>query len=555
MKRWALGVASALTLIAGITLMHAFPPQGGQDNSQDNPKPKLSREEKRRQKEEERRRKAPRSEFVNTYWKWLHEEVPYIITDQERFAFMRLATDDEREQFIEGFWERRNPNPASPENVYKEAYYQRFVYANEQFGTGIPGWKTDRGRIYIMYGPPDEVDSHPHGESYERPEAEGGGRTILGPFEDWRYRFIEGIGNGIALRFADTNRDGEYHFSMDPGLKDALSHPPPGGMTFDQPPRNEVSPESMDGYTRLDLWTRICQPPAGKFRDLKALVRSHLASTGDLKAVVTAPLSPHLLPFEVRPDYIRATDETTLTPITIEIANREVQFQNKDGVMHGVVDIYGEITSLGGRTVYTLEKGLVLDAPEEGFQEFQNRKSLFQEVIPLRPGRYKLSLVLKDELSGHVGFEELGMVVPNFSGDKLTYSSLILADQIMPLPNNRVVSSPFWIGGWKVRPNVSNAFTRDQRLRIYMQVYNLGIDERTHKPSLAVRYEVEKDGKLLLDQPEDDAKLKKASQLFTVARRLIDLQGLTPGKYTVQVKVIDNIKKQSVSPSASFEVR
>jgi GWxTD domain-containing protein len=554
-----MGVVSALTLIAGITLMHALPPQGGHDNSQENPKPKLSREERRRQKalrEEERRQKVTWIEILDPVWHWVSEDVPYIITDEERAAFRRLSTDDEREQFIENFWERRNPHPGSPENTYKAEYYQRIVYANEQFGSGIPGWKTDRGRIYIMYGPPDEVDSHPDGESYERPEAEGGGRTILGPFEDWRYRFIEGIGYGIALRFGDTNRDGEYHLTMGPGLKDALLlHPSPYGMTFDQPPRNDVSPESMDGYTRLDLSTRIFHPPAGKFRDLKAVVHSHTAPTGDVKAVVTTPLPPNLLPFDIRTDFIRATDETTLTPLTIQIANRNVQFQNKNGVMHGVLDVYGEITSLGGRTVYTLEKGLVLDTPEEGFQEYQNRESLFQEVIPLRPGRYKLSLVLKDELSGHVGGVELGIVVPWFGEDNLTYSSLILSDLIVPIPTAKVATGPFVIGGWKVRPNFTSTFTRDQRLGIYMQVYNLGIDEKTHKPSLHVRYQVEKDGKLLLDQPEDDAKLKKASQQFTVAQRLMDLQGLTPGEYIVRIRVTDNIKKQTVSPSASFELR
>jgi hypothetical protein len=181
--------------------------------------------------------------------------------------------------------------------------------------------------------------------------------------------------------------------------------------------------------------------------------------------------------------------------------------------------------------------------------------ALYQYAIPLRPGRYKLSLVLKDDLNGHMGSEELGIIVPSFSEDKgLTHSSLILADQILPLPTSQVGSGPYVIGGTKVRPSVKSTFTRDQTMGIYMQVYNLGVDDKTKKPSLDVRYEVEKDGKALLDQPEDAANLKKASQQFTVIKKM-GLKNLAPGKYTVQIKVTDNIKKQSISPSAAFEVR
>jgi hypothetical protein len=222
--------------------------------------------------------------------------------------------------------------------------------------------------------------------------------------------------------------------------------------------------------------------------------------------------------------------------------------------MHGVLDIYGEITSLGGHIVNTFEKSLVLDVPEHEFQQYQTHRSVYQQTVPLKPARYKLSLVLKDDLNGHMGSEELGIIVPNFGDDKLTNSSLILADLIAPIPTSQVGSGPFVIGGTKVRPSVNNTFTRDQRLGIYMQVYNLGLDEKTHKPSLDVHYRIEKDGKPLMNQPEDAANLKKASQQFTVIKSM-GLKTLTPGKYTVHIDVTDNIKKQSLSPSATFELR
>lgn len=560
-SRWALGVVAALTLIFGISILGAFP-SDDQDKTQENPKtenskPKMSKEEKRRQK-------ALRNEMETPYKKWLTDEVPYIITDEERAAFKKLTTDDEREAFIENFWQRRNPNPESPENEFKEEYYRRIAYANEHYASGIPGWKTDRGRIYIMYGPPDEIDSHPSGGSYERPESEGGGETSTYPFEQWRYRYIDGIGNNIILEFVDTTMTGEYHLTMDPGEKDALLHVPGAGLTmaeqmgmtgssskmdrFNRTDGMTVGnpiggePESMEEFTRLDLYAKIFQPPPVKFKDLKA--------------VVTSKISSNLLPFEERTDFIRVTDETVLTPITVQVSNSDLQFQNKDGVMHGVLDIYEELTSLGGHIVNTFERSVVLDVPEHEFQQYQTHKAIYQEDVPLKPGRYKLSLVLKDDLNGHMGSEEIGIVVPNFGADdsKITHSSLILADQILPLPTSQVGTGMFVIGGTKVRPSVNNTFTQDQTLGIYMQVYNLGLDDKTHKPSLDVTYQVAKDGKTLLDRPEDAADLKKATQQFTVMKTM-GLRGLTPGKYTVEIKVTDNIRKQTVSPSATFEVR
>src|SRR6266536_1190578 len=198
-------------------------------------------------KQEKKRQKAVQKELESPYKKWLDEEVPYIITSEERSAFKKLGTDEEKENFIEQFWERRNPNPGSPENEFKEEYYRRIAYTNEHYASGIPGWKTDRGRIYIMYGPPDEVDSHPSGGSYLRPPEEGGGETSTYPFEQWRYRYIDGIGNNVILEFVDPSMSGEYRLTMDPGEKDALLHVPGAGLT---------QLESMGMGSKADRFTR-----------------------------------------------------------------------------------------------------------------------------------------------------------------------------------------------------------------------------------------------------------------------------------------------------------
>src|ERR1700737_3690146 len=176
--------------------------------------------------------KALKIELSKTYRKWLDEDVRWIITDEEKSAFMQLSNDEERDQFIEAFWQRRDPTPDTEENEYKEEHYQRIAYANEHFAAGVPGWKTDRGRMYIVFGKPDEIDSHPSGGSYQRPMEEGGGETSTFPFEDWRYRYIEGIGQEVIIEFVDTCMCGEYHMTMDRSEKDALLQTPNAGLTL-----------------------------------------------------------------------------------------------------------------------------------------------------------------------------------------------------------------------------------------------------------------------------------------------------------------------------------
>jgi len=171
------------------------------------------------EREKKKREEKLRKELETPYRKWLNEDVAYIITDEERAAFKRLQTDEEREQFIEQFWLRRDPTPDTVENEFKEEHYRRIAYSNEHYASGIPGWKTDRGRIYITYGPPDEIDSHPSGGTYERPPEEGGGETSTYPFEQWRYRHIEGIGTNVIIEFVDPTLSGEFRMTMDPNAK------------------------------------------------------------------------------------------------------------------------------------------------------------------------------------------------------------------------------------------------------------------------------------------------------------------------------------------------
>ncbi len=502
------------------------------------------------------RQRALRKEMESPYKKWLKQEVPYIITDDERRTFKVLATDDERELFIEQFWERRNPSPGNSENEFREEYYRRIAYANERFASGWPGWKTDRGRIYIMYGPADEVESHPTGGSYQRPYEEGGGMTTTYPWEKWRYRYIEGIGPNVEIEFVDPSGTGEYRMAMSPNEKDALAMVPGAGLTMSE--RMGLTSKAnrrpglgggmepmynsrrLSQFERLDLYSKIFKPPAVKF--------------GDLQAVVTSKLSGNLLPFQVRTDFVKITGDSVLTPITIQLANRDLQFEEKEGVMQAMVSIYGRLTTLGGRVAEVFEDALQLDVPASIFDKYVNKKSVYQKAVPLPPGRYKLSVIVKDEKSENMGTTDLVVPIRRYVEDVLSVSSLILATHIGPVPTSRVGTGSFVIGATKVRPAVDRKFTKNQDIGIFMQVYNLGLDEASGKSSAEIQYNLMSGGKTVLSSsekvPED---YPQARQQITI-QKTMPLKQLEPGKYSLEVKITDHVKTQTLKPSESFEV-
>src|SRR5579871_3346207 len=302
------------------------------------------------EKQKKKNQKALKQELSKTYKKWLDEDVVYIITPEEKAAFKQLSNDEERDNFIEAFWQRRDPTPDTPENEFKEEHYRRIEYANEHFAAGIPGWKTDRGRIYIMYGPPDEIDAHPSGGEYERPMEEGGGETSTYPFEDWRYRYLEGIGQEVIMEFVDTCMCGDYHMTIDRSEKDALMYTPNGGLTLYEsmglasktsrftgngierlgagPMSNMQASKEFD---RLDQYAKLQAPPPVKFKDLEE--------------VVSHKISVNLMPFDVLADFVKVTSDTVLVPVTIQMKNRDITFANKDGVQRGTVNRSEEHTS------------------------------------------------------------------------------------------------------------------------------------------------------------------------------------------------------------------
>ena len=512
-------------------------------------------------KELAKKQKALEKELMGPWKKWLNEDVLYIITDEEKAAFKRLKTDDERQQFVEAFWQRRDPTPDTEENEYKEEHYRRIAYANDHYASGIPGWKTDRGMIYIKYGPPDEIDSHPSGGSYERPIEEGGGETSTYPFEDWRYRYIEGIGTNINIEFVDTTMSGEYHMSTDPEEKDALLYVPGAGLTLSEQmgmsnktqrfqrtdgthlgTGNQPLPESMNEFTRIEQMAKLQAPPAIKFKDLQSAVDSNIRY--------------NTLPMGVRADYIRVTDSTVLTSIAIQFKNSDLQYTTKDTASKATVNIYGRVTSLTRKPVSWFEDTVTAQFPVEMLQKAMGGSQIYSKTIPLAPGTYRLNIVAKDTVGNTMNNYEMALNVPHYDEEQLGASSVILADQIERVPTKSIGAGPFVIRSSKVRPRVNDTFKQDETMGIYAELYNFGMDEKTKKPSGTVEYDIVNaaDNKTVLSQTEDINSIPNSSAFIVTVEKKLPLKSLPPGKYTLRLKVTDKLKGQTLNPSSSFTV-
>lgn len=528
-----------------------------QDQNPDQPQDKKTA--KQLAKERARKNKDLYKELASPYKKWLDEDVVYIITPEERNAFLHLSTNEEREQFIEQFWQRRNPDPDSVENTYKEEHYRRIAYANEHYSSGIPGWKTDRGRIYIMWGPPDEVDSHPSGGSYERPADEGGGETSTYPFEDWRYRYLEGIGENVELEFVDPTMTGEYHLTMDPSEKDALTYVPGAGLTMmeqmglsSKTDRFNNTDGTHDGaplggtlekdneFTRLELYSKIQQAPPVKFKDLEA--------------VVTSRILRDQVKFDYRFDFLRITSDTVLVPITIQIPTKQLSFQEKDGVDSASLNLFARITSLSGRIVNTFEDTVRRDVPTSLLQKSLSTSSIYQKAVPLSPGLYRLDIVLKDVNSGNVGVVNTRLAVPRFEDSQLSSSSLILADEITRVSAKDIGLGQFVLGDVKVRPKMDATFASNEPMGVFLQVYNLKVDDKTHRADASVEYRVMQGNQQVMKFDVPKNQLPDHGEELTL-ENLVGLAKLNPGKYKLEVAVTDNLAKQTITPTTEFTVK
>ncbi len=296
------------------------------------------------------------------------------------------------------------------------------------------------------------------------------------------------------------------------------------------------------------MLAKINTPPKVKFKDLEE--------------VVSHKINVNLMPFEIRTDFVKVTGDTVLVPVTLQIKNKDITFVSKDGIQRGTVNIFGRVTGMTGKIAQTFEDTVQVDVPTELLEKTMEHSSLYWKAIPLRPGRYRFDVVVKDVNGDRVGTWSHGVLVPEFNEDKLASSSMILADHMEKVATKNVGSGSFVIGETKLAyPHLDApdgkpaSFKRDQRMNLWMQVYNLQADEKTKKSSAKIEYEIVNmaNNQSVLHSSESTDTMGNVGDQITLEKSLA-LNAFQPGIYKLTVKVDDNISKQQIAPSVRFAV-
>ena len=522
------------------------------------PGPALAKE-----KDEKRDTSAVQQEETEDYYeRWLNQDVTYIISDEEESVFNSLTSPEEKELFIEQFWRRRDPDLRTAINEFKEEHYRRIAYVNERFYAGVPGWKTDRGMIYILHGPPHEIESYVTGGQYNRSFSEGGGSTVVHPLEVWRYRHLEGVGDDIVLEFVDRTYTGTYKLALFPDEKDALLHFDGYGLTLSEQwgiSDKQHRPSLIGGrstayetrlhnnnpFQRYEIFSRVMVPKKIKYKDLKELVKVEIGYSN--------------LPFRVRSDYFKLNDGQVLVPVTVEIRNRFLSFE-ADGDAHSArVGLYGVVTSLTNKFIEEFDQDLVISFGPERLMRGLEGRATYQKVLLLDSGtRYKLDLIMKDLTSNNIGAVKHGIIPPSSmrQREKLSSSSMLLSNHLQELPEAPDQDQMFVLGDVKIRPSLDKSFSKKLPLGVYLHLYNFGMDQASNTPQMQVSYRISRDGEVIGEATDSRGEsIQFFSDRRMVLLKRLSLRTLEPGKYRLEVEAWDQVKDVRTRIQENFQVQ
>lgn len=481
--------------------------------------------------------------------RFLYEDVPYIITAPELEAFKKLKTNEERENFITEFWRRRDPDPDTERNEYMEEYYERIAYANERFSSGIPGWKTDRGRVYITRGKPDSIDSHPSGGSYDRPSYEGGGSTTTYPFEVWFYRNVDGVGSGIEIEFVDPTGTGEYRIARNANEKDAMLMVPGAGQTLREMLGLETRADRIMGLNAN--YQRQQDTPFERLNIINGMMSApKVSGVGTSIFNEPTPTFEDALAFDMRIDYFRQSDEKVFVTFTLQAKNKELIYKDIGGIQTAKMNIFGKITQISGKRATTFQDVVSTTATSEELAKDNFRSSIYQTGVPLTAGIYKTDVMIRDIETGKTAVRSVGFTVPNYENKSLSSSTLILASKLYQT-TNKDIGGMFVIGDKKVVPNLSSEYKKGQEIGVYLQVYNAEINQLTLKPAVDVEYILTKDGKEISKQIEDWQGLSDLRERLVLAK-FIQTDKLTKGEYELKIKIHDAVSNQIIEPKTKL---
>lgn len=470
-------------------------------------------------------------EIPQKYLKWLNEEVVYIISSQEREVFLSLKTDEERENFIKLFWKRRDPTPETEFNEFREEHYRRIEYANKNFFEGMPGWKTDRGRIYIMFGPPDFIQTNPGGLRgfLFGPKAE----TAEFPSEVWTYRYLPGIktrSQNIEFIFVNYYNTGVYKLTSSPSLANALRNISTDarfvGYNDDPRPREGVPRNISDLEAQRMAQDRVIGQGDSILGQL-ALFSELTRSRGEileeieranrlrkLKGIVLTKDSLSLIKFDFIKPVFRREKEEYYIPIAIQVELSQLSFIKREEKYKDELNFYISILK-GGTSIYEGSDRLEMNLSESTYRQLKGQTYQYHHSVSIPPGEYLLKIVLMDGNSSAVGYsEELLKLPPVEKADLL--SDILIAesvktveqreekinagelDALKSIPKLKIPEkinltenkAPFVFQNLFVIPNVKNLVRRNGELIFFYQIYPQSVGSRIRIENI-----IEKDGK------------------------------------------------------------
>jgi GWxTD domain-containing protein len=468
------------------------------------------------------------------YRQWLDRDVAYIITPEEKAVYLKLATAEEKDRFIEQFWLRRDPDRATSANEFKDEHYRRIAYVNKYFGSGIPGWKTDRGKIYILHGEPAQIESH-SGGSYQRTRSEGGGTTSAFPFEIWTYRHIEGIGDDIRIEFVDKTMTGKFTIATDASEKDALLRIPGQGKTLLEEAGAASKTDRVLGINQqqafLQMGKSIRDLPFERLAQNADLEKAPPIRFKELQQLITAKVTYNTIPLQVSWDHFGIDDRRALVPVTVSLPADTLTYKVESGKSdrYATLQLYGRISDVSGRMVYEFDQ-------ESSFYPSPTAGSfLLQRQFLLAPGRYRLELVIKDTVANQFGTGLVGLVIPSYPAGQPGISSLLLARKIEILKEPPAGLEPFIYGDLRVIPETSFEFKPEAQLGVYFQVTSHALDGQNTAPA-QLTYRILRDGVAVEEvQDVEGLTIHRVTNGRLIAYAFLSLRKLGPGLYTVEV--------------------
>jgi GWxTD domain-containing protein len=452
---------------------------------------------------------------------WLDEVVPYIITPAEKEVFLRLGTEKERGEFIERFWKKRDPNPVTSENEAKLEYYRRIAQVNRLFSTsGISGWRTDRGRIYILLGAPKEVQRDFSSQG-------SGLSAFMGPKETWQYWDLPNPKLPYNMEFVFVDRFGTGSYVLDQSFRANRGRDAPldaASVTFQ--------------FDSLELLSEALKNP---FENL-----------GNLKGVITAEVDYDLVPFRWEAFAFKGVPKKAYLPLLVQVPYASMPVKKGEGVDLVSLNLTVNVSDALGRIVFGTSRDVNFRRTAAEMAASGDRSLDLQASLYLEPAVYTFHLRVLDNYSGKMGTSHREVPVPDFDSGELALSDLVLSPA--PIEEPRSAGGKAGEGppqGISLAGTSSDIGAGDE-LNLYFEVYGLSLDPASRLGRFAAEYSLMRDGKTLSRIPA--AQAPPAPERDRRIRNSFRLKDLKPGDYVLRAKITDGVSGSTAWKERPFRV-